>query len=407
MTRRTPRVLMLSDVYFPRVNGVSTSIQTFRRDLAVRGCSSVLVAPSYPRARADEPDILRVRSRYLPFDPEDRVPVARELERAVLALPRDFDLVHVHTPFVAHYAGLRIARRLGLPVIETYHTFFEEYFHHYLPLVPRAWLRVAARAVSRRQCNAVDAVVAPSPQMAESLRAYGVRTRIQVIPTGLDMGRFTGGDGARFRAEHGIADDRPVALTVGRVAFEKNIDFLITMFGRVLRSVPQALLVIAGEGPALPRLRRRVAGEGLAGNVRFVGYLDRSGGLLDCYRSADVFVFASRTETQGLVLLEAMALGVPVVSTAVMGTKTVLEGARGALVAEEDAGGFADCVTRVLTDRSLRASLAAETVPFVEARWSGGEMAQRMLDLYERTAARKPVRAPAATIALPDGESQA
>ena len=122
---RSPRVLMLSDVYFPRVNGVFTSIQTFRRDLDAEGCHSILVAPRYPEAREDEPGVVRVHSRYLPFDPEDRVLVAGELERAVLARRGEFDLVHVHTPFAAHRVGRRLARRLGVPVVETHHTFFE------------------------------------------------------------------------------------------------------------------------------------------------------------------------------------------------------------------------------------------------------------------------------------------
>jgi 1,2-diacylglycerol 3-alpha-glucosyltransferase len=400
--RRSPRILMLSDVYFPRVNGVSTSIQTFRRDLASLGCASVLLVPEYPQARHDEPDIVRVRSRYLAFDPEDRMLVARELERVALALEGRFDLIHIHTPFVAHYVGLRLARRLGLPTIETYHTFFEEYFHHYLPYLPRALLRVVARAISRRQCNAVDAIVAPSPQLADVLRAYGVRTEIRVIPTGLDMGRFTGGDGDRFRAQLGIGSDRSVALTVGRVAFEKNIGFLIAVIERVRRAVPEILFVVAGEGPAVAPLQRQVTQSGLADNVRFVGYLDREGPLLDCYKCADVFVFASRTETQGLVLLEAMALGVPVVSTAVMGTKTVLQGARGAIVVEENEAEFASAVVKVLTDREFRASLAAQAAEFVETQWSSAEMAHRMNELYEWVLGRAPISASESRPALID-----
>ncbi len=398
---RAPRILMLSDVYFPRVNGVSTSIQTFRRDLAAEGCTSVLVAPQYPEPHHDEPGIVRVRSRYFPFDPEDRVIVAGELERAVETLHCEFDLIHIHTPFVAHVTGLRLARRLGIPVVESYHTFFEEYFHHYLPYVPRALLRAVARGVSRRQCNAVDAVVAPSPQMAEALRAYGVRSEIRVIPTGLDASRLKGGDGASFRARHDIAPDRPVALTVGRVAFEKNIGFLLPVVDRLRAAMPDVLLVIAGEGPALATLQRQVAERGLAENVRFVGYLDRSGPLLDCYRSANVFVFASRTETQGLVLLEAMALGLPVVSTAIMGTQSVLEGAAGAIVVGEDEVQFASAVEMVLKDRELQASLGARARQFVEARWSSAEMAKRMLELYRGVADRAPATSAALRPATP------
>jgi len=385
---RPSRILMLSDVYFPRVNGVSTSIRTLRRDLDALECASLLVAPQYPEARDDEPGIARVRSRYLPLDPEDRMPVASELERAALALPGGFDLVHIHTPFVAHRVGLRLARRLGIPAVETCHTFFEEYFHHYAPFLPRALLRAFTRAISRAQCNAVDAVIAPSPQMARALRACGVQSEIRVIPTGVDMTGLSGGDGGRFRARHGISPGRPVALTVGRVAFEKNIDFLVAVLERLRVSVPDVLLVIAGEGQALKALRQRIADRGLADHVRFVGYLERTRELPDCYRSADAFVFASRTETQGLVLLEAMALGVPVVSTAVMGTKSILDGARGAVVVTEDAGQFASAVEQVLRNRDLRTSLGTQAAKHVAAHGSGAAMARRLLDLYRSTLRR-------------------
>jgi 1,2-diacylglycerol 3-alpha-glucosyltransferase len=381
---RRPRILMLSDTYFPRVNGVSTSIQTFRRDLESLGCESVLLVPQYPQARADEPGVLRVRSRRVPFDPEDRMLVMRDLVRAASETRGTFDAVHIQTPFIAHVVGLRLARRLGIPAVETYHTLFEEYAPHYLPILPKPLLRAATRAFSRHQCNAVSAVIAPSPQMQEILRSYGVTAAIDVIPTGLDLRQLTGGDGARFRAQHGIPPDRPVVLTVGRVAYEKNVEFLLAVLARVRPAIPDVLLVIAGEGPALAALQRTVEEAGLSANVRFVGYLDRSGPLLDCYRAANAFVFASRTETQGLVLLEAMALGVPVVSTAVLGTRFVLEGARGAIVVDEDEMRFAAAVEMVLADRKLQRSLAAEAREFVQQRWSSIEMAKRLLALYER-----------------------
>jgi glycosyltransferase involved in cell wall biosynthesis len=378
---------MVSDVYFPRVNGVSTSIQTFRSDLSALGCESWLVAPSYRTARADEAGVLRQPSRYLVFDPEDRVMSARPAKRACLELRGSVDVVHIQTPFVAHRVGRAAAAALGRKCLETYHTFFEEYLHHYVPFLPRSLARACARTISRTQCNAVDAVVAPSRQLADVLASYGVTAPIEVVPTGLDLAEFSGGDGRAFRARHGMGS-RPVMLLVGRVAHEKNIGFLVRVLAKVRRSVPDVLFVIAGEGPALPSLRRSVTEAGLDGNVLFVGYLDRRDGLRDCYRSADVFVFASRTETQGLVLLEALALGVPVVSTAVLGTKEVLEGAGGAIVVDEDVGAFAAAVTTVLTNPQRRAALASEARDFVLRRWSSAAMARRLLQVYERTAER-------------------
>jgi glycosyltransferase involved in cell wall biosynthesis len=325
----------------------------------------------------------------VPFDPEDRLMRRRTLEHACRSLEGQFDLVHIQTPFRAHQAGVRLARRLRLPVVESYHTYFEHYFHHYMPYLPRAWLAFVARSLSSHQCNAVDAVIAPSRQMADALLAYGIRSDIRIVPTGLDFERFNGGDGASFRARFGIEPGRPVMLTVSRVAFEKNIAFLIDVLDRVRRMVPSVLLVIAGEGPALGSLRRTVARRGLAANVRFVGYLDRGTDLLDCYKSADVFVFASRTETQGLVVIEAMALGTPVVSTAVMGTKDVLRGARGAIVVDEDEHDFAAAVTRVLTDNAMRDSLGEQGAAFAMSNWSSGATAERMLDLYSHVRARR------------------
>ena len=170
-------------------------------------------------------------------------------------------------------------------------------------------MRAAARRFSRAQCNDLDAVVVPSRAMRDVLHDYGVHVPVEIIPTGIELERLSGGDGAAFRQRHGIAPQRPVLVHVGRVAYEKNIDFLLRMLTRVRAAIPGVLLVIAGEGPARGHLQRLASQLGLERNMLFLGYLDRRNALLDCYCAGDAFVFASRTETQGLVLLEAMALG--------------------------------------------------------------------------------------------------
>lgn len=378
------RVLLISDVYFPRVNGVSTSIRTFREDLSNCGVDTVLVAPRYPGVLPgeEEPQVLRVSSSGVPLDPEDRRMAWRELCARLDALPaQDFDLVHIHTPFVAHYAGVRWARRAQLAAVATYHTFFEEYLHHYVPLLPRPVSRYLARSFTRSQCAAVQALIAPSEPMRAVLTAYGVRTPVHVLPTGLAADRFVPGVGAAFRARAGIGATRPLLVYIGRVAHEKNIGFLVQVFREVLRGAPEAMLVIAGEGPARESLRAQVAALGLATQVHFAGYLERNSELLDCYAAADAFVFASRTETQGLVLLEALAQGAPVVSTAELGTRSVLTPASGALIVPEERTAFAQAVLRVLADPALRAGMAARGRDYART-WSSALMAQRLRDIY-------------------------
>jgi 1,2-diacylglycerol 3-alpha-glucosyltransferase len=379
------RVLFISDVYFPRVNGVSTSIRTFRQDLAACGVETTLVAPRYEEGElADQAEVLRVSAARVPLDPEDRRMRWRELTRALAALPaQDFDLVHIHTPFIAHYAGVRHARRTRVPAIATYHTFFQEYLHHYVPLLPHAVSRLLARSFTRSQCAQVQALIAPSEPMREVLTAYGVRTPVHVLPTGLAADRFVAGNGAAFRAHAGIDAARPLVTYIGRVAHEKNIGFLVQMFREVLKSLPQAMLVIAGEGPARESLRAQVASLGLAAQVHFAGYLERNSGLLDCYAAADAFVFASRTETQGLVLLEAFAQGAPVVSTAELGARSILTPASGALVVPEEQGAFAAAVVRVLADPALRAQMAQRGRAYART-WSSAVMARRLRDIYQQ-----------------------
>ena len=376
---------MVSDVYFPRVNGVSTSIQTLCHALAAAGHTSVLVAPEYP-ATVTEAGIVRVPGWPIPRDPEDRLMHPRALAAALDEFnPADFDLVHIHTPFLAHRAGVRWARRHGLPCVETYHTLFEEYFHHYLPFLPKAWLAAAARMISRKECDGVTAVIAPSSAMKQALLEYGVSSPIHIIPTGLNLADFAHCDGPAFRARHGIAPERPVMAYVGRVAFEKNLDFLLRVTEQLRHSLPDVLLVIAGEGPARASLERAVAKRGLNDNVRFVGYLERKTELPACYCAADAFVFASKTETQGLVLLEAMALGVPVVGLAEMGTKDVLQDGQGCRIAPDDVAGFARVLKPLLTDRSAAQALGAAGKLYA-AGWSETKMQREILQLYRALA---------------------
>lgn len=376
------RILMISDVYFPRVNGVSTSIQTFRRELAALGHRTVLIAPAYPASYSEEDDILRIRSRRVPLDPEDRIMRPGEIRRLLPKLRQErFDLVHIQTPFIAHYLGVELAAKLGLPVVETYHTFFEEYLFHYIPFLPAPWLRALARRFSRGQSRQVDALVVPSSAMRDRLAEYGVRTPMHVLPTGIPFADFSKGDGNGFRRRHEIAAGRPTLLFVGRVAFEKNIDFLLRALELAMCRVPDLLLVIAGEGPALAHLEKEAVRRNLQEHVLFVGYLDRRRELLDCYSAADAFVFASRTETQGLVLLEAMALGLPVISTAVMGTRDIVGPRRGALVPRDDEADFAASVVYFVGDPALRARLAQEAVAYAR-EWQADALAVRMAVLY-------------------------
>jgi 1,2-diacylglycerol 3-alpha-glucosyltransferase len=378
------RILMISDVYFPRINGVSTSINTFKDELESLGHQVTLIVPHYNTIEETNPTIIRIPSRYLPLDPEDRAMRWGEVFKLHETLAQsNYDILHIQTPFIAHYIGVSLAKKLGIPRVETYHTYFEEYLYHYVPFLPKSWMKYVARRYTKTQCNDLNAVIVPSSAMKDVLQQYGVNTLTEVLPTGIELEKFQNGDGGKFRRNYNIPFDRPTLVYIGRVAFEKNIDFLLHVVDKVRQTIPEVLLLIAGEGPSLSHLKHMAKNLHLNDNVLFLGYLDRKKELLDCYACGDAFVFASNTETQGLVLLEAMALGVPLVSTAVMGTKDILAAKKGALVCNESIDEFADAVITLLADKQLREKLSKEALEYVKT-WSARSMAEKLVSFYER-----------------------
>ena len=383
-------ILFISDVFFPRVNGVSTSINTFATELRVLGHQVTLIAPSYTDEDKQEEWIFRVPSHKIYFDPEDRLMNFGKL-KALLPWIRDkhFDVIHIHTPFTAHYVGIHFGKKLDIPVVETYHTFFEDYLHHYLPFIPQFISRKLARTISRRQCNAVDGIVSPSKPMLDVLKQYGIKTPAEVVATGLDDSSFARVDGEHFRMSHDIPLAQPMLLFVGRVAHEKNIGFLLEMHEELIKKHPDALLVITGEGPAEESIKHYIDKLGISNKVRMIGYLDRSHELIACYKAADIFVFASKSETQGLVLLEAMAQGTAVVAIAELGTKSILIEGEGVLIAKDDINDFADKVSVLLSDAPKRQMIGEKGRQYAQEKWGAGVLAKKVAKFYKSTINQK------------------
>ena len=386
---RGMRILMLSDVYFPRVNGVSTSIRLFRDELERRGHTVAIVAPRYGGELAQielDSRISRASGLRVPFDPEDRMASPGRLvaaaETARLALG-GFDLVHVQTPFAAFSAARQVAKRWRVPLISTHHTHFEAYAGHYLPWLPAGWLERGARLLVRSQARSVSALIVPTEPLRELVRSYGVRTPVDVVPTGLDLARFSGADRVAGRRRLGIDASTPLLVHVGRLAREKDVARVVRVAARVLGQLDGARAVLAGEGPARADLERQVADLGLSDRVIFLGYLDRERQLPDLYAAGDVFVSASTTETQGLVLLEAMASGLPVVGVAALGTRALLDARLGAIPAPPDDDALAAAALSVLADAVLAQRLRAEARQ-VAALWSVERTTGELLAVYER-----------------------
>lgn len=378
------QILALSDVYFPRVCGTSTSLRALMHELQAKGHSVTLIAPAYPGA-GDPPgdDVIRVSSHALPLGTGGRLmKMHRVLELTERLRSWNYDIIHVHTPFVAHFVGAMLSRRLRVPAVETWNTFYEEELRPYAPYLRRSWVRAVAQAISRFQCRGVDGLIVRSAEMRNRLQEYGVRTPVTLIPAAVETQLFQRGDGDRFRAAHRIGAEQLMLLYVGRLERSAPVEFVLQALQEVRREIPEALLVIAGEGPAEPSLRAKAEQLDLRDHVSFVGHMDRFSELLDCYNAAECFVFPAHSETHGMALLEAMAAGLPVVATTSLQTRDILSEDSHAVITEERAADFAAAIVNVLREPERRGQLAAAGRQYVQ-RWSASVTVEQVLDCYQ------------------------
>lgn len=377
------RIAFFTDTYRPSLNGVVTSTDTFRRELEALGHEVQIFAPTSPHAEA-EPGITRVASVPFPTEPTCRVALPIPPKLLIAFRQSQFDLVHTQTPFGLGIWGAAIARVLRKPLVHTYHTFFAEY-SHYLRMKPEMGRAFVAQ-YSRVYCNRCRAIVVPSKMFIDVLRSYRVTVPIRVIPTGvaLPAQRPTRGE-ARARLD--LPAERPILLYVGRLAREKSIDFLLQALAAWPADRRRPLLVLVGDGPHREELQAMSRAMGLADDTLWVGGISHER-VFDYYAAADLFTFASRTETQGLVVAEALGMGTPVVAVNGPGVRDYVGAETGGILTEPNIDAFLEPVTRLLADDRERAAAGALGLRAGEA-WSSRHQAERLSELYAALTRRR------------------
>ena len=379
------KVALFTNNYLPFRGGVTTSVETLRRGLEARGHEAWVFAPRFPGTVDSAARIVRYPSLPAATYPEFAlaVPWSRRVSGRVRA--ERFDVFHAHHPFLLGPVARRLARRERRPLVFTYHTRYDKYAH-YVPL-PRRLVAAAAVWISTRFSARADAVIAPSALIRDELAARGVRTPIAVVPTGVDLARFAPGDGAGARRALGLAPDDRVLLYVGRLDREKSVGRILAAFERVAGTVPRARLVLAGHGTQAVALRRQARALPVGDRIVFLGVRPHEA-LVDCYRAADLFVFASETETQGLVLAEAAACGVPAVTVSGPGCDEVVRDGETGILAKPDGASLAEAAIGLLLDADRRARMAVRARAVAEREFDVRLQIDRTLALYAEAAAR-------------------
>ncbi len=379
-------ILMVTNTFTPHVGGVARSVQRFTDEYRRRGHRVVVVAPVFEGVEPQERDVLRF-------------PAVQQFNGSDFSVPVPFpglvagalgrftpEIVHSHHPILLGDTALRLGASRGIPVVFTHHTLYEEYTHYVPGNAP--WLKRAAIELATGYCNLCDAVIAPSQTIAALLLARGVRVPIRVIPTGVDFPFFARGEGALVRRQLGIPPEAFVVGHVGRLAPEKNLRFLAEAVATFLRRRPGAHFLVAGVGPSQGEIRAALHEQGVAERLHLLGVLE-SDALANVYRAMDVFAFASHTETQGMVLTEAMAAGVPVVAVDAPGVREVVrDGENGRLLFRDDQREFAAALEWVASLAPEARRWLPERVARTAEAFSMDRTATRALTLYEWVIAR-------------------
>jgi len=398
------RIAMFTNNYLPFIGGVPISIARLRRGLAALGNTVLVVAPRYRNQPEREERVLRVPSLLT-------LGQNREFRMANIFLPRISrrvrafapDLIHVHHPFWLGSLGVFLARRLRIPVVYTYHTRLEHYAH-FVPLPGLLFRNLISHALVRRFANRCDAVIVPTYSSEEYLRMIGVKTPIFVQPTGIEYQRFrevAPGQVEQLRRSLGLDGER-VLISVSRLSNEKNIDFMIEAMHRLrqLSDQPFRFLMI-GDGHQRQRLQARIDELELQQQVTLVGPVAPAD-LPVWYHLGDIFLFASKSETQGMVILEAMAAGLPVVAVRSSGIDDVVRQGFNGFKTPEKQELWLQQLCRLLEDEALRQRLSRQARDFA-AGYSVEAFAQRVREIYASTLALQEKRRQAGVRPFPSG----
>jgi len=310
------KIGIFTDCYYPQINGVITSTMNLQKELEKLNHEVYIITTTFPNFKdEDQEHIIRIPS--IPFFKWSEFRIGLFLKHTktynkVRAL--NFDIVHTQTEFSMGNFGTYIAKDLNIPSLHTYHTVYEEYTH-YISNIGKRPLKKIARKFSKHYINNFSGIIAPTEKTKNLLISYGVKNKIYVVPTGINLEKFKkdipDAEMDSLLKSFNIKKDSFKLIFLGRISKEKNIETLINIMPKIISDNKNIQLIIVGDGPDRLELEEKVKDLGLENNIIFTNRIPNDKVPI-YYKLADLFISPSKTETQGLTILEAMAAGVPV-----------------------------------------------------------------------------------------------
>ena len=372
------KIGLFTDGYYPQINGVATTVDDLKDSLRTLDHNVYIVAPKYPKYKDRDPKVFRLKSFRLYRNPELRLSYMFPDKIFQKVLKVDFDIIHGFSGGSVPSLGLALAKFKKKPYVFTYNTRLNHYTHYFLGgkiLRPKAIEKIV-----ELYCNVCDYVIAPAEYVKEELLEFGVKKPIAVIPNGVNTNKFKPGKSNFLRARMGLKTSERIALYVGRLAKEKSVDFLIRSFAKLKQD--NVYLAIVGDGPERKNLETLVKKLKLEKQILFLGFVDHNL-LATVYQSADIFVFSSTTETQGMIIPEAMACGLPVLTVKDKVFAQFIEDGVNGFIVEKRETIFAQKLEDLLQDKDLLTRISKEA-RLQALKFSLEEIAKKFENLYKQ-----------------------
>ena len=397
------KIAMFTDSYLPRINGVSISVNSYAEELSALGNQILIVCCDYNSNQTNpkngksyieetsDPNItiFRVSSLSVILSKEDKLAKVTQWQKIKNQLNIfQPDLIHINSEFTIGLSGLIYGRFKYIPIVFTFHTLWEEYASNYMKYIPAPVARKLGRDVVKHYLKHADEIIVPTKRIANVVKRYGIDKDVDILPTGIPKYVHTieeeklNSFNNKMDKLFPTAKNKKRLLYVGRIAAEKNLDFLISSFEMLQETDPDTVLFFVGNGPDFDNLRQTASQSKFNNKIFFTGYCDRED-LPYFYYSANVFVFPSVTETQGLVTIEAMMSGTPVVAIGEMGTYDVMHGDNGGFMVPNDLKIFTEKVHILLTDKDIYKQKSQEAIEWSK-KWSIKNLTPKLITYYKK-----------------------
>ena len=374
---------MFINYYTPSKGGMETSVINLSKGLEKAGHEVFIFAPEYPNYKDEEKNIFRYKSfrfNYGGYFYVIPLPFISNAEKIIKKL--NLDIIHSHQPYSLGSEALKFSKKLNIPIVFTYHIKYEDY-SHYIPLLPESVSKKYIRKMTTKYSDQCDNIIAPSTAIKKMLVDRGIKSPISIIPSGINIDNFKKDTGQKseIRKKYNVNPDDILLVTACRLTEEKNLGFLVRSFAKIKQRYNNVKFMIVGDGAVRKDLEKSAEELGIKNDIIFTGLVDRTE-IVGLYQASDIFVFASKTETQGLVAVEAMAAGDPVVAVKASGIEDMVKDNEDGFLTSESEEEFSENVLKIVNDKNLREKMSAQA-KINSGRFSIEPWVEKVVELYE------------------------